>query len=132
MFATASLLDSFANLELFVSPIIAAGNITAVEEALLLSPEALKVQIVLANMQLDWPANVANIITYANGNLSQFGDYLTGEIYGSLSQLFTIYHFDPTVCEPILKFQDCFWLISIYVTSGRVVSSAQRGAERSK
>ena len=97
--ATQALLESFGGLQMVVEPIIATGNITAVEVALLQSPAASKVQAVLANMQLDWPANVANIITYANGNFSQISDYLNGEIYGSLSQLFTSYHFEPSVRE---------------------------------
>jgi len=80
-----------------VAPFIESGNLTGVEVALLQSPEALKVQTVLANMKLDWPANAANVITYVNGNVSLFGDYLTGEIYSSLSQLFTLYHFEPSV-----------------------------------
>lgn len=95
--ATQALLTSFGDLETVVTPLIDTGNITAIEVALLQSPQALKVQTVLANMKLDWPANVANVITYANGNVSLFGDYLTGEVYTSLSQLFTLYHFEPSV-----------------------------------
>lgn len=95
--ATAALLVSFNDLEQVVGPHIAEGNLTAIQESLLLSPQALKVQTVLANMQLDWQSNVANVLTYVNGNVSLFDDYLTGEIYSSLSQLFTIYHFEPSV-----------------------------------
>lgn len=87
-----------------VSPYIAEGNLTGIEESLLLSPEALKVQNVLANMQLDWQQNVANVLTYVNGNISLFDNYLTGEIYSSLSQLFTVYNFEPHVSKGAIKY----------------------------
>lgn len=95
--ATTALLTTWGKLDLLVTPLIEAGNLTAVEESLLLSPEARAVQIVLANIHIDWQANVGNVLTWANGNVSQMTYLLTGEVFSSLSQLFADYHFEPTV-----------------------------------
>lgn len=101
--STTALLTTFGNLEALTQPFIDQGNLTAVEDALLLSPQALQVQIVLSNIKLDWRANVANVITYANGNVSLFSQYLTGEVFTSLTQLFTNYHFEPSVSLHLLR-----------------------------
>lgn len=112
--ASSALTLAFSRLEQALEPTISAGNLTAVEEVLLLSPEALNVQTVLANMQVNWQSSVANVITYTNGNLSQLDYYLTGEAYYSLSQLLTNYKFAPEVSpvtisvENMLKTRLCY------------------------
>lgn len=104
LIATNALMTTWAFLEEAVSPAIDAGNLTAVQEALLLSPAARNVQIVLANIHLDWQANVGNVLTWANGNVTQLNDLLTGEVFSSLSQLFADYHFEPTVSGSLPAF----------------------------
>lgn len=50
--ATGAVLSNFADLETIIEPSIDASNFAAVAEGLLLSQEALDVQVVLANMRL--------------------------------------------------------------------------------
>jgi hypothetical protein len=95
--ATDTITTAYTNMVIAIEPAIEAGNLTAVEHAMLLSPEAETMQMIFANIGMNWYEDVANLITYANGNVSLVGPLMTGETFSALSQMFTNYGFEPNV-----------------------------------
>jgi hypothetical protein len=88
---------AYTSIGIVVDRAIESGNLTAIEHALLLSPEAETMQKLLANIKMNWYESVASMITYAQGNVSLFDPLLAGETFSALSQMFTNYGFEPNV-----------------------------------
>lgn len=96
---TDTITAAFTELGEAIAPALATNNITALQEAMFLSPQADYLRVIESNIDLDWDANGALLLTHANGNLSLVSSLMIGEEYDSISQLFSNYHFKPSVSD---------------------------------
>jgi hypothetical protein len=95
--ATYSITLAFENMIVAVYAAVATGDMSAVQQTLLLSPQAKAMQDVMSSIAVDWNANVGNLLTYGNGNVALMVPLVAGEMFSCFSQVVTNYHFQPGV-----------------------------------